>query len=65
MKILKSTRPIVVELSSEDIRTMHLSLDRMKIWLKYGTKGMDKTIARRRLRAVNEMRTLVDLLMNA
>jgi hypothetical protein len=63
MQILKSTRPVVVELSRDDIAVIHLALYQYKTWLKYD-KTFDKHSRRKRLVGVNRMKALVDLMMN-
>jgi hypothetical protein len=62
MQILKIGDPVIVELSRKDIAALHFGLDQYKTWLKH-LKGVDKNIKRKRLRHLNRMIVLVELLL--
>lgn len=62
MQILKSYNPIVLELDSDEICIIHFALYQMKDWLKH-TDKVSKKRKRIRLKRVNKMITLVDLLI--
>jgi hypothetical protein len=62
MQILKIGDPVIAELSREDITAMHFGLEQYKTWLKH-LKGVNKNTKRKRLRHVNRMIVLVELLI--
>jgi hypothetical protein len=62
MLILRSNKPVVVEIDPDEMRHIHFALYLMKDWLKK-TRDLDKKKRRTRLREVNRLITLVDLLM--
>jgi hypothetical protein len=62
MRILKSNKPVVLEIEMEEMYTIHFALYLMKDWLKH-TKDLDKKKKRTKLQRVNQMITLVDLLI--
>ncbi len=62
MQILKSTIPYVIEFSPDDINYLHLACHYYKDLLK-NNKDMKKIKRRDRLKHLNQMITLIDLMM--